>query len=338
MTQTAATGAAAPTPTIRIFRPGQFVSAEGQNVSFGLADLEATAAAYDGESDPAPLVVGHPQMHAPAYGWVKRLAVVNGELVAEAGDIEASFAEQVRARRYRKVSASFYSPAHHANPTPGVWALRHVGFLGAMPPAVRGLGTVDFAQADSRDLALTTSATLAKDPPVIDTPAIETPAVETSAATADVAEVQTENERLKAELARRDQEAAERAAAETRQSHVDFAEGLIKAGKLLPAGQAAVVGLLDVLATADTASFGEGEAQAPADVFRQLFDAAQTVISFGEHPDPGAPEAGATASFAAPAGYTVDEDKAQLHARAKALQAKDAGLSFADAVAQASAG
>ncbi|WP_275100142.1 peptidase [Sedimenticola hydrogenitrophicus] len=47
--------------------------------------------------------------------------------------------------RFKKVSASFYPPTHPANPVPGVYYLRHVGFLGAQPPAVKGLKAVEFA-------------------------------------------------------------------------------------------------------------------------------------------------------------------------------------------------
>ena len=320
------------TPTIRIFRPGQFVSAEGRKVSFAAADLEATVAAYDGEAAPAPLVIGHPRMDAPAYGWVKSLKIVDGALVAEAGDVEASFADQVRAKRYRKVSSSFYAPNHPSNPSPGVWALRHVGFLGAMPPAVSGLGTVEFADADDHDLALTSLSPL-KDPPVTDTPTATTP--DTTAAdeqAASFAERETaiaERERLADE---RDREAAERASAETHTAHVTFAEAQITAGKLTPAGQYLVVGLLDQLASAETVSFGEAGELAPADALRRLFDDANPVVSFGAHPDSGAPEDAPTASFSAPEGLDVNEDKAALHAKARALQGATPGLAFLDAV------
>jgi len=60
-------------PTIRIARIGTFTSNEGIAVSFGAAELEAAAAAYDPQADPAPLVVGHPRLDDPAYGWVSGL-------------------------------------------------------------------------------------------------------------------------------------------------------------------------------------------------------------------------------------------------------------------------
>ena len=54
----------------------------------------------------------------------------------------------VAAGRFKKRSASFYTPDSPNNPKPGVYYLRHVGFLGAQPPAVKGLKEVAFAEDD----------------------------------------------------------------------------------------------------------------------------------------------------------------------------------------------
>src|SRR3546814_2333091 len=89
---------------IRIARTGTFKSNEGVDVQFDASRLAEIAAAYDPASDPAPLVIGHPQLDHPAYGWVDSLSVEDGELVAKPADIEPSFAEAVRQRRYAKVS------------------------------------------------------------------------------------------------------------------------------------------------------------------------------------------------------------------------------------------
>ena len=57
----------------------------------------------------------------------------------DAKDVEPQFAEMVNTRRFPKRSTAFYTPDHPQNPKPGVWYLRHVAFLGAQPPAVKGL-------------------------------------------------------------------------------------------------------------------------------------------------------------------------------------------------------
>ena len=133
---------------IQIFRPGTHKPMEGAPISFSEDDLRASAEAYDPAIHEAPIVVGHPAGDAPAYGWVERLDYEGDHLEATPHQVAAEFAEAVRAGRYKHVSASFYSPDSPDNPKPGVLYLRHVGFLGAQPPAVKGLRPVSFAEAD----------------------------------------------------------------------------------------------------------------------------------------------------------------------------------------------
>lgn len=143
---------------IEVFRPGRFTPMEGAPLSFTAADLRAIADSYDPETAPAPIVVGHPATDAPAFGWVQSYefdAVVE-RLYANISDMEPAFAEAVKAGRYRKVSQSFFRPEHPANPVPGTWYPKHVGFLGAAAPAVPGLRNVHFAGA--ADGAVTFSA------------------------------------------------------------------------------------------------------------------------------------------------------------------------------------
>ena len=120
----------------------------GQAISFSEADLAATAAAYNPALHEAPCVVGHPAADGPAYGWAKALVADGSNLFADVHQVNPEFAEQVKAGAYKKISASFYPPTSQHNPTPGAYALRHIGFLGAQPPAVKGLKPVEFADAD----------------------------------------------------------------------------------------------------------------------------------------------------------------------------------------------
>lgn len=92
-----------------------------------------------------PLVIGHPAVDGPAWGWASRLAAGKDGLFASPSQLDPAFAKLVRAGRFKKVSASFYAPDNPNNFVPGVYYLRHVGFLGAQPPAVKGLAPVNFA-------------------------------------------------------------------------------------------------------------------------------------------------------------------------------------------------
>lgn len=137
------------TAPIQIFRAGRHTAMSGQSLEFRESDLAAMVAAYDPTKHQAPLVIGHPQHDDPAYGWVQSLSISGGVLEASADHVDPAFAELVNARKYKNVSASFYSPDSPANPVPGVYYLRHVGFLGAQPPAVKGLLTPSFAAGEA---------------------------------------------------------------------------------------------------------------------------------------------------------------------------------------------
>ena len=133
---------------IHIFKPGKHTSSQGTKLEFTEDNLKASVEAYDTSIHEAPIVVGHPKDNGPAWGWVKSLSFGEDGLTASPDQVAPEFEEQVEAGRYKKVSASFYAPDSANNPVPGVYYLRHVGFLGAQPPAVKGLKGVEFSEDD----------------------------------------------------------------------------------------------------------------------------------------------------------------------------------------------
>lgn len=134
----------------RIFRVGTHTDSAGQATTFTREQLEATVKAYNEGEWRAPMVVGHPKGAAPAYGWVGKMRLDDsGEvLVDDVEKLNPDFADLMQAGAYRNRSASWYAPDHPNNPTPGVWQLRHLGMLGAQPPALKGLGDIEFHDGD----------------------------------------------------------------------------------------------------------------------------------------------------------------------------------------------
>lgn len=130
---------------LAIFRAGRQIADDGTVYVFSEADVAASASAYDPALREAPLVLGHPTADGPAMGWVQSCTANGGELSIRSRGVDARFAELVQAERYKKRSACFYPPNHPNNPKPGVWYLRHVGWLGAQQPAVAGLPDAQFA-------------------------------------------------------------------------------------------------------------------------------------------------------------------------------------------------
>ena len=139
---------AKPATALQIFKPGRHVAMSGQALAFTESDLQATVAAYDPTKHEAPLVVGHPAHDMPAYGWVQSLAFNEGGIDATPAQVNTDFADMVAAGAFKKISAAFYSPRSPANPVPGVYYLRHVGFLGAAAPAVKGMRSPQFSETE----------------------------------------------------------------------------------------------------------------------------------------------------------------------------------------------
>ncbi|GAB7082293.1 hypothetical protein [Megalodesulfovibrio paquesii] len=342
----------APPRTLIIFRSGTHVAMDGQELHFSDADLTATAAAYDPAKHEAPLVIGHPATDAPAYGWVQGLTVRPSpsglELVATLDQVAPEFAEAVRAGRFKKISASFYPPAAKSNPVPGVYSLRHLGVLGAQPPAIKGLPSANFAQgdADTEGLVLVEldGVQFSESNPQEDTTPKDTQKDNTMD---ELKKLQAENARLRAEAAARDRAAAH-------DKHVAFCEGLAAKGKLPPALAPVMAAALTALALpgaentaqagelalpaqpAPVIQFGEGSAAQP--LHKALAEALEGLpesIVYGEvAPDrTGDGQPPEHVSFAAPTGYTVDPAGAALHAKALAYQRAHPNTDYLTALA-----
>lgn len=127
---------------IPIFRGGEQVDSEGR-VHDGDALIDKALANFNAARHEPPVCIGHPKDDAPAYGWVKELKKgadkMGNLLLAKFGQLEPTFAALVKDGRFKKRSAAFYPDG----------TLRHVAFLGAMPPAVKGLSDVAFSVGEA---------------------------------------------------------------------------------------------------------------------------------------------------------------------------------------------
>ena len=81
-----------------IFKAGTRTSADGTVWHISAADVARAAAVYDPAKHEAPIVIGHPKMDAPAYGWVPALSAASGSLSAEFAQMDADFAEAVASK------------------------------------------------------------------------------------------------------------------------------------------------------------------------------------------------------------------------------------------------
>lgn len=126
-----------------VFRTGTHTDSAGHTSKWTEAELDAIIAATTLSEHEPPLVVGHPTLNAPAYGWLNGVKREGGRLLAKGKDIMSEFDDMVQQGRFRKRSIALYPDM----------SIKHIGFLGAVPPAVKGLKDVAFA-ADDESLTI----------------------------------------------------------------------------------------------------------------------------------------------------------------------------------------
>ena len=131
------TFAEAASPWIEVFRAGDYRD-KGKGL-ITRADLDRVVRNYDPTYHEAPVTIGHPSNDKPAFGWIERLAVDGDTLLAKEKQVDPQFHEARKAGRYKKRSAAFYQDASGQ-----ITSLRHVAYLGAAPPEVKGLQDVAF--------------------------------------------------------------------------------------------------------------------------------------------------------------------------------------------------
>lgn len=125
---------------IEIFRAGDYTKMGKRKIT--VPELQRIADGYDPSYHEAPVVVGHPTMDGPAYAWISELRVDGDTLLAKEKQVDPAFAELRNSGRFKKRSAAFYQDAD-GNPI----GLRHVGWLGAQPPVVKGLREASFGDS-----------------------------------------------------------------------------------------------------------------------------------------------------------------------------------------------
>lgn len=119
-----------------IFKAGTHIDHSGKKVTVTTADIDKIISNFNEKNPDVPLVIGHPKVNSPAYGWVDKLKREGKTLLATFKDVSSEFAEWVNQGLYKTRSISLYEDN----------TLRHIGWLGAQPPAIKGLASYQFAE------------------------------------------------------------------------------------------------------------------------------------------------------------------------------------------------
>lgn len=123
---------------VPVFKTGVHTDSAGNTREWTEEDLDKIVASYDPRADEAPVVIGHPKDDAPAWGWAEGLKREGKLLMAKFRDVVPEFAEMVKRGLFKKRSISIRPDL----------TLKHIGFLGAVPPAVKGLPNMQFKADD----------------------------------------------------------------------------------------------------------------------------------------------------------------------------------------------
>lgn len=263
-----------------IFRAGTHTDSGGRTRSYTQSDLDRLVETYDPAKHEAPLVIGHPKDNSPAFGWVKALKRKGDLLLAQFGDVADELAEAVAAGHYRKVSIAIYPDG----------SLRHVGLLGAMPPAVKGLGSVSFgADQDWRSFEFADPGLEApnqeRNMDELERLRQERDEAQAKARAAEEAaqkatqEKEQADQRAKAAEEAKDQaekQFAEHQAAQAASARAARFQALLKAGKTLPAEKDKVLAFAEALAKGGELSFsenGKATSQPLEDAFWEFLEA-----------------------------------------------------------------
>lgn len=129
-----------------VFKAGKHTDANGNEREWSSEDIDTIISKYNNqvpdEKHEAPVVIGHPVNNSPAYAWVESLKKEGETLLAKFTQIDPEFEQLIKEGRYKKVSIALYPDM----------MLRHIGFLGAIPPAVKGLKDASFAETSFCEL------------------------------------------------------------------------------------------------------------------------------------------------------------------------------------------
>lgn len=118
---------------IEVFKAGTWTDSAGNTRSWSEADLDKIVQTSQGKE--APAVIGHPRTDSPAWGWVGGVKKEGGSIWVRFRDLVPEFSEMIKKKMFPNRSMAL-------NPD---YSIRHVGFLGAVPPAVKGLTPIQLS-------------------------------------------------------------------------------------------------------------------------------------------------------------------------------------------------
>lgn len=127
---------------VEVFKAGTHTDSKGRQITFSQADVDQMIANH--QLGAAPAVIGHPKDTAPAYAQVEAYKREGDSLFAKFTKINPAFEAGVESGAYFNRSVSVFKDGENG------WRIRHIGWLGGVPPAIDGLQPVEFSADDDK--------------------------------------------------------------------------------------------------------------------------------------------------------------------------------------------
>lgn len=263
-----------------IFKTGKHTDSNGIEKEWTEADLDKIVGSYDKNKHEAPIVIGHPKANAPAYGWIEKLKRVGDTLYALPSQLAQEFVDMVNKGLFKKRSISLYPDG----------TLRHVGFLGAQPPAVKGLPDVEFKEDENLSSIETDVASdFDEQPAEKNLQELEAKVKQYEEQMKTLNQKEREFEELQAKYA---QVLVEKSTLEKeiqkqkRDSQIkefsDVVDKAIAEGKLLPKMKDTITKLYEVVSLTPVYEFSEGVKSQPTQLLIELISSMPKIIDFAE--------------------------------------------------------
>lgn len=130
------------TVEMEVFRGGTQTDSQGNKSEWTEEKLNKIVASFNEVGEKVPAIVnkdGHSHSNGPAFGWFSGFKRVNDSIWATLGDINENFSEMLRTKAFKNRSIAL---------RPNDLSPLHVAFLGAMPPAIKGLADYNFKEGE----------------------------------------------------------------------------------------------------------------------------------------------------------------------------------------------
>lgn len=216
-----------------IFKTGTHTDSNGNIKEWTTNDLDKICYQFKNVHRDVPICVGHPKTNSPAYGWIDEVKRVGDNLYCSFKGVQDEFKTAIKKGLFKNRSISFDKDLN----------IRHIAFLGAQAPAIKGLEEFCFEDF------LTDKLNTYEISDFEDTKEVNVGNQEL-------------NELLKAKddeiLALKKQIEASEKAQKTKEFE-DFVQEAVKNGKILPKHKECVVNILSVCDGAEKFNFSDRE-------------------------------------------------------------------------------